>query len=166
MRMFAVALILLWLTSTVNAQIPHDSQVRSSSSYLRDLLAQGYAKSVTFRHLIVRLNESDVVVYIEPHLTMQSSRSGHLTSRVVIGGSKRYLRIRVNPRGRPNTMIARLAHELQHALEVADAPAVRDEVTFEKHFMLIDSGTCRGACFETIAARETQLVVAKELRAR
>ena len=166
MRMFAVVLILLWLTSTVNAQIPEDWQVRSSSPYLSGLLEQGYAKSATFRHLIARLNESDVVVYIEPHLSMQFTRSGHLTSHVVIGGDTRYLRIRVNPRGRPNTMIALLAHELQHALEVADAPAVRDEVTFEKHFRLLDSGTCRGGCYETTAARETQVVVAKELRAR
>jgi hypothetical protein len=166
MRGFVAALILPWLTFTVNAQIPHDWQVRSSSPYLSDLLAQGYAKSVTFRHLIVRLNESDVVVYIEPHLTMQSTRSGYLTSDVVIGGSKRYLRIRINPRGRTNTIIALLAHELQHALEVADAPGVRDEITFEKHFALIDSGTCRRGCYETIAARETQSAVAKELRAR
>ena len=166
MGRFWVALILPWLTITVNAQMPQDWQVRSTYPYFNRLLAEGYARSGTFRDLIVRLNESDVVVYIEPQLTPRSGFRGYLTSHVVIGGDKRFLRIRVNPRGSTNAVIALLAHELQHAVEVTEAPTVRNEDTFEKHFARIDSGTCGGACYETIAARQTELAVAKELRSR
>ena len=166
MRRFWAALILPWLTITVNSQVPQDWQVRSSHPTFSRLIAEGYARSGTFRSLVVRLNESDVVVYIEPQLALRSGLRGYLTSDVVIGGGKRYLRVRLYPFANENTLIARLGHELQHAVEVAEAPTVRDEETFSRHFVRISSGNCGTTCYETAAAVQAQLAVAKELRSR
>ena len=166
MRGFWVALILPWLTLTVNAQVPPDWQVRSSHPTFSRLLAEGYARSGTFRGLIVRLNESDVVVYVEPQLAPRFGLRGYLMSEVVIGGAKRFLRIRLYPFGNENTLIARLGHELQHAVEVAEAPAVRDAETFSEHFVRIGRVNCGKTCYETVAAGQMQRAVAKELRLR
>jgi hypothetical protein len=166
MRRFWAALILQWLTLTVNAQVPQNWQVRSSDPTFSRLLAEGYAKSRTFRSLVVRLNESDVVVYVEAQRTPRSGLRGYLMSDVVVGGGKRYLRVRLYPFGNANTLIARLGHELQHAVEVAEAPAVRDEETFSQHFVRIGGVNCGATCYETVAAGQTERAVAEELRSR
>jgi hypothetical protein len=166
MRGFWVALILPWLSFTVNAQVPQGWQVRSSHPTFSRLLAEGYARSETFRGLVVRLNESDVVVYVEPELAPRLGLRGYLMSDVVIGGGKRFLRIRLYPFGNVNTLIARLGHELQHAVEVADAPGVRDEDTFSQHFVRIGRVDCGATCYETDAAGQMQRAVARELRSR
>jgi hypothetical protein len=63
-------------------------------------------------------------------------------------------------------LLSAIAHELQHALEVADAPNVRSDEAIRTFFRKIDSGSCRRGprCAETEQARRIQEVVYGELR--
>ena len=61
----------------------------------------------------------------------------------------------------PNELTALLAHELQHALEVADAPEIRDLSSFQNAFAKHGWKAADG--FETAQAREITKRVAAEL---
>jgi len=95
------------------------------------LIDAGLSRSTTFRSPVVMLNESDVIVYIEPKLTREAL-GGYLQHRVVVGGQYRYLRVAVEIAGSERHLVSLLAHELQHALEIAQAPEARDA---ERHLL-------------------------------
>jgi hypothetical protein len=109
------------------------------------------------------LNESDVIVYIEPKLTRQVLR-GYLVHRVFTQGQYRYLRIAIETAGSERRLVSLLAHELQHAVEVARAPEVRDSESIERLFrrLAVNFGCGWANCFETEAAREVERLVEKE----
>ena len=103
------------------ATLPADTwHVRSSKPALSDLIQDGYARSPTFRRLVDRLNAVHVVVYVEFQITPQRQR-GYLSHNIREAGEWRYLQVRLRARSR-SIMISVLAHELQHALEVASDP--------------------------------------------
>jgi hypothetical protein len=62
-------------------------------------------------------------------------------------------------------MIAILAHELQHAIEVAQAPEVRDSVDIERMFsaLALTFGCGGTTCYETQAAKDVERIVSQEL---
>jgi len=61
-----------------------------------------------------------------------------------------------------------LAHELQHAVEVADAPDARDTESVQRLFarLAVAFGCGRASCLETQSARDVQNIVRKELAGR
>jgi hypothetical protein len=71
-------------------------------------------------------------------------------------------------RGAPNRVIAVLAHELQHAVEVAQAPEARDGESLEQMFsrLAIPSGCGSTNCYETQASKDVEYAVRDELRGR
>ena len=164
MRTFWMALILSCLAAQVNAEIPAAWRVRSTDGYFQTLIMDGYSRSERFRSLVDRLNQSDVVVYVEAHRRTDARYNGYLLADVRVGGQNRYLRIRLKARGARDIMVAVVAHELQHALEVAEAPNVRDADTFHAHFQRIDNGTCSISCYETTAEEQTEAAVLRDLR--
>ena len=166
MRTFWVALILSWPAAPVNAEIPPTWRVRSTDGYFQMLILDGYSRSERFRRLVDRLNQSDVIIYVEAHRRTDARYNGYLVDDVRVGGQNRYLRIRLKARGLRDLMIGLVAHELQHALEVAEAPNVRDADTFHAHFRRIDNGTCPTSCYETTAAEQTEAAVLRDLQER
>ena len=110
-------------------------RIRPMAPYLGVLLREGMAGSPTFRALVERIERSDLVVYIAPG-TLDSRLRGRLK---FMGGARnaRYLRIEVGWQGSETRSIASLGHELQHAVEVADAPTIRDEESFGREFARI-----------------------------
>ena len=78
-----------------------------------------------------------------------------------------YLRVLVNHKHRhPHNVIATLAHELQHALEVARSPDVKDATTMRALFERIGTVRVRRTmttAYETEAAREIGEQVLREL---
>jgi hypothetical protein len=141
-------------------------RVRSMHRTIRAALHQGYRRSPTFRHLLLRLDESDVMVYVVPGFCEVTRLEACLLRHVAISGASRYLRIVINPHKPATELIARLGHELQHALEVAEAPEVVDAASMLALFRRIASGTCRGVpvdCYETAAAVDVEDRVLREL---
>ncbi|MCX6551429.1 MAG: hypothetical protein NTY02_10565 [Acidobacteria bacterium] len=99
------------------------AHVRGADAKARLLLRDGAARSATLSGLLDALESSDVVVHVE---TGALDRPGRLLF-VTAGPDCRFLRISIKVPGRDADLIAWLGHELQHAVEIAAAPEVRDQ---------------------------------------
>jgi hypothetical protein len=117
--------------------------------------------------LIETLNQSDVIVYIEPNVA-RHALSGYLVHNIVARGQYRYLRIAAAIAGSERRLVSLLAHELQHAVEVANAPYARDPESLGRLFdrVAITFGCGSSGCVETQTAMDVQYIVEEELSAR
>ena len=100
------------------------SHIRTKYPALHTLINDGARQSAAFQALVTRLEASDVVVYLEcSHLT--PGRGGELGFLGLASGT-RYLKVGLACTLRPATVTWLIGHELQHAVEIADAPEVVD----------------------------------------
>ena len=146
---------------------PLDSHVRSSEDRLLNALREGVARSATVRDLIGGLNGSDVIVYVASRGKMRTGFSAYLSHQIVTAGSHRYLKVFVSRELARDRLAGVIAHELQHAREVADAAGVRSSGDMRALFKRLDSGGCVliRSCTETIAAVRLEAAVLTELAA-
>ena len=147
------------------AQEPSRRHVRATERKILELIDEGVARSPTFRRLVETLNASDVIVYVDPKQTRQAL-GGYLAHNIVARGGYRYLHIAVEIRGADRRLVALLAHELQHAVEVAQDPDARDEDGLERLFarLALTFGCGGTSCSETLAAKEVEDAVGDELK--
>ena len=139
--------------------------VRATEARILAIVEDGVSRSATFRRLVDTLDASDVIVYIGPKFRREAL-AGYLAHRLTVAGPQRYLRIAIGMNGPRDRVVALMAHELQHAVEVADAPEVRDSQGMVRLFERSGlDGICAGSCYETRAAIEVQEAVFAELRA-
>jgi hypothetical protein len=158
-----VAALVLASAMNVADTPPSVRHVRSSDVRIRALLAQGVGRSATFRHLLDKLDASDVIVYVVPKRT-RPELSGYLPHRVTVAGPFRYLQVMVDLLGAEDRVLSVIAHELQHAVEVAEAPEVRDDTSVTRLFARAHINFhCGEDCFETEAAIDVQYNVIGEL---
>ena len=116
----ALPRVVIGLSLAVMAQASSPS-VRSVEPEIQTLIEKGIARSETFRSLIAKLAGSDVIVYIESRIIRQGL-VGSTSHRVIVRGGYRYVRLAIDPHGPDARLIAVIAHELQHAIEIAQAP--------------------------------------------
>jgi hypothetical protein len=135
--------------------------VRTTDKYVQALLRMGLQRSPTFASLMAQLNETDVIVYLEPVRTLPTTLSGRLLL-LPHETSQRYLRIQVLATLGPMEIISLIGHELRHALEVAQAPHIRTPQRFVAYYRAHGGETGRGT-FDTVAARRTEWQVREEL---
>lgn len=129
---------------------------------MRVLLDEGYRRSVTFRDLANQLERSDLIVFVIAGTRLPHGCAAGLEF-LARRGHQRYMRIVVDARLRHDESIAAIAHELQHATEVAHAPDVTDEASFLRLYNGIGLLDGRGhTC--TDAARDITVQVLAELR--
>ena len=139
-----------------------ERRVRALDLALASLVAAGVRRSSTFARLLEAIEANDVIVYIESNVDLPMSMAGRLML-VPAHHRQRYLRIQVAPHGTDEDMIATIAHELQHAVEVAESPEVRDEpglIALYKRIGRIAGGR---HAFDTSAARDAGRAVRSEL---
>ena len=96
-------------------------------------MAEGRQKSASFRGLVDALQQTDVVVYVQPAEWLPGGTEA-VTEFVATTGPARYLRIWIGIRAVRKRLIALLGHELQHALEIGRAPEVVDSATLEAFY--------------------------------
>ena len=146
---------------------PLECHVRSSDDRLLKALRDGVARSPTLRDLMAVLNRSDVIVYLESSGRMRTGFSAYLVHRIVTAGNRRYLKVVVNRELARDRLTSVIAHELQHAREVAEAANVRSSAEMGGLFKRLDSGRCVliRSCTETDAAVRLQAAVLGELNA-
>jgi hypothetical protein len=136
--------------------------VRSTSRCVPALLRTGFAQSPTFARLLARLERSDVLVYIEEVPRLPGALEGRLLLQPTAHGF-RYLRIEIALGGSPSDKIALIGHELRHAVEVAEAASVVDELGLAALYRRI--GVDHGNnLFDTIEAQNTGRQIARELQ--
>ncbi len=139
--------------------------VRATEARIVTIVEQGVAGSATFRRLVQTLDASDVIVYLEPKLN-RSALAGYLAHRVIVAGPMRYLQIAVDMHLSDNRLVALVAHELQHAVELAAAISVRDSESMSRLFERASISFGCGGCFETSAALDVEETVLTEMRAK
>ena len=139
-----------------------DRRVRTVSPRIQSLLAEGMKRSTTFARLISAVNQTDVIVYLQPVVDMPKSLAGRLLLLPLAGG-QRYLRVQLRADLTPDETIALIGHELRHALEVADARDVRDEASLIELYQRIGNTGGGSHSYDTVAAQTTGRVVRSEL---
>jgi hypothetical protein len=136
--------------------------IRTTDQAIRPLLKRGFRQSAAFSTLVRRLHASDVIVYVEGVDRLPGSLDGRLVMLPVSNGF-RYLRIQIAMHNaRSEDLISLLGHELQHAVEIAEALEVRDQAGMAK---LYDRIGVRGGyhLYDTAAAQEMGRLVKREL---
>lgn len=120
---------------------PGGPRLRPRDARTASWLDEGRARSPRLRELADTLSRGDLIVYIVADAHLPRHLDGGLTWQATAGGF-RYVRVSLNPRLPRTQAIATLAHELQHALEVLEAPEVVCPLSLLHYFRRI--GTSRG----------------------
>lgn len=160
MHAHAIALLLLAASGADKPPVASSSHVRAAQSAAR-LLEETAARSATVRELMAKLAASDVIVYVE--LTPSPQVPLARTKLVIATAAARFLRIGINMAVPPVDAPALVAHELQHAVEIAECADARDDDGVRRLYVRI--GHQHGVDnYETDAARAVERRVAQELR--
>jgi len=163
----------LLMTAVATAATP----AVSAPPHLRPLTADARAvatelldRSTTARKMAERLEQSDIVVYIR----YRSFHTARLEGRIGLLASarhdqRRFLVLELATGRSLLQQLVALAHELRHAVEIADAPAIIDAGTLSAHYAIIGTratGDSEQASFETRAACDAAAQVRRELTSR
>ena len=169
---FARALLLLLVATPSIAHAADPSgeglrgHLRTTDDRLRRLLELGTRTSPTFRALVRRLLDSNVVVYLWCDRADTAPSDGRLTF-VSAAGGYRYVVVRLVRLHSHERQIAIMAHELRHAVEIADAPHVVDQGSLEREYRRIGYMSSTPAAdrltFDTRAAVDAGVQVLNEL---
>ena len=171
MRCAAIVLGVTLAASTAAADTPrrfvYDNahrHLRPTSALGRELIEAGMARSATFRRLIHRIEASDVIVYVQLEPRLPTGIGGALEF-MGVGGDVRFLRITLGNQFNRPILVALLGHELQHAVEVADAPGVRSATQLEALYRNIGHPVGHHR-YDSVAARFAGQTVRDELTGR
>ena len=162
----ALCSVVIGAPALIAAEPPAFSQprLRPQDDRLKQLMRQGLSRSATLRALADRIEASNVIVYVAINPMLKSNLSGMLTW-MTRAGEFRYLRASINSDLTPDQMIATIAHELQHAVEVIADESVSDEDTLVALYRRIGKqhGSSWPSRWETTAAQEAGYQVRREL---
>jgi hypothetical protein len=166
MRMLlTVALVaILSISSALAAERVGGPRLRPQDPRTVQVLKEGAARSATFRALVNRIEASNLIVYIAVSPILKSSLSGAMTW-MTRAGDFRYVRASVRVELTLDQMIASVAHELQHAVEVVEDESVTDERSLVALYKRIGqpSRAAGASGWETQAAQRTGTQVRREL---
>ena len=168
-RVWTVLVVVASLLVTVRDVAADDTldparHVRASTRELQALLRETAAASPTFKALVDRLEISDLIVYIDARRLARIAR-GRLRWITATDGA-RYLQIDIAWPLWPADQATALGHELAHAVEVANAPAIRNVDTLLLFYRSVGrrEDVCVGLAFETATAKATEEHIRQELR--
>ncbi len=155
----------LQFASSVQAadQPSPDPHVRTLHPCRSTLVDEAMRQSPTVHELVDTLEQSDLVVYVRCTFFKDSSITGRLSFLGAVA-DRRYVVVEIKLHEQHGSQIATLAHELQHAVEVAQAPSIRDTASMAVHYRQIGIAIDRHPLiFETLAARAVGDRVHREL---
>jgi hypothetical protein len=138
------------------------SHVRGATPHVNKLIARGMKGSHTFARLVEELNKSNVIVYIQVTRDVPVGLDGRLAFMTSVG-PLRYLHAQVRDGLPTDLLLATAAHELQHALEVAQHEDVRDAQGLASLYERIGIRAHDHKRYDTAAARITGRRVRQEL---
>lgn len=125
-------------------------------------LAEGIAHSPTFRQLVERIEGSHVIVYIDLRPDMPSQRGGALRF-LARSATDCFVKVQLNRAFTGRTLVALLGHELQHAVEVAEAGDIASAGDLRTLYRRVGERTGIDQ-FDTLAARRVGYTVRQELK--
>ena len=138
-------------------------RVRGLDPVAVSALQAARAGSGTVRRMIERLERSDLVVYVRFAPRLEQPRAA--TAILSVLPHTRYVLISVTTLAGETDRLVLLGHELQHAVELAEAPRVRDRAGMVELYERIGwrDGPSR---YETPEAQATGRAVRQELGVR
>ena len=159
-----VVLSVVLALAKVSAAPSTEVRLRPQDARLEQVLKEGAARSATFKALVDRIEASNVIVYVALNPMMKSSLAGMLTW-MTRAGDYRYVRASISTELPFDQMIATVAHELQHAVEVIEDESVIDEKSLVALYRRIglQHSTQAPARWETTAAQQAGFQVRREL---
>jgi hypothetical protein len=136
-------------------------RIRSHSARVAGAIADGIARSATFRRLVEQIGATDGLVYVDEGRCGQGHVGACLLVSVTIAGPFRVLRIHADPRKATGCrLVEAIGHELQHAVEALREPHVRTGPQLYSFFER--TGPTSSGRFETGDAIEMGLAVGRE----
>jgi hypothetical protein len=137
------------------------AHVRAVVPVIGPLIARGIEHSVTFRELVAAIDASDSNVYVKKGSCRHTVRACLVA--VTAAESARFVWVTVDVHTADAELISRIGHELRHAIEVIEQPAVRDNDSM--FFLYKRIGThLAGSTIETNAAMVADHRIREELR--
>lgn len=132
--------------------------VRAVTPKAAGLIEQGCARSATFRQLVEILERSDVIAWVETGYLRRPSQLNFAG----VSPRARFLRITIRVPAVDDELLPWLAHELQHAVEIASAPTVTSAAAVREFYVRHgQAGPDGGACSR--AAQSVSVVVGLEI---
>jgi len=159
-----VALLLLITSHPLIAETAAQHHIRMTDQRLFRLVHDGIRISGTFRRLVERIRHSDVIVYLECAGGV-GSVDGRLAFMSSVAGY-RYVHVRVARLVSADQQIALIGHELQHAVEIADAPDIVNDSSLARAYArigFVNPRLSRSTSFDSDAAVEAGYQVLREL---
>jgi hypothetical protein len=144
---------------------PPAPRVRGTNLDAAQLLEELVARSPTARELVDRLNQSDMLIYVRYRAFSTMTLRGHI-GLLSFADHRRLFAIEIDPRHTLTDRLVALAHELRHAVEIADASSVWDAQSMAALYEAIGDLTSDAggqATYETMAATDTGRQVRSEL---
>jgi hypothetical protein len=143
-------------------------RLKPADAEMRRLISEGFDRSATFRALVEEIHRSNALVIVQYGLCA-NGRFRSCVTNVDGDRNRRSIRIKVNTRAQDDRLIATVAHELHHALEILSDPDVVGPDAVLALYRRIGTGACRQglseAC-ETDAALRVEAMVNDELAER
>lgn len=157
----AIVMVLV-VASVASAQTSASPHVRPQSARADELVQDAVRRSATVAGLIAMIEASDVLVFVD----VVYDPSELVGRTVVIGANAqvRLLHVALSGRLPADRMIEILGHELEHVVEIARTPEIRDMLTFARAYERL-GWQFEAGHFETAAARQTELQVRSDLQA-
>lgn len=160
--------VLLTLLLPYGAAAETPPRIRILDATLKSLFEHGLTQSPTLRTLVEKVEAASILVFVEADIRMPDRLGARLKFVTAINGV-RYVRADINCTLAPRRQVALLAHELQHALEIADRPDIVDAEAMESlyediGFESFENGRHRS--FETDVALDVQETVDREMGGR
>jgi hypothetical protein len=144
--------------------------IRVVDPELRRLVLMGRERSATFRQLVEEICGSRWLVFIQAGRCPEKAAVACLLHFAGVYHGAPYMRVLVAHQGRhPDSVIATIAHELQHAAEVIRDAGVVDSRTMREMFGRIGTVSVRSAAgitYETADARAVGEQVLRDLGQR
>lgn len=136
------------------------TRVRPVSDRSARLIEVARNVSPTITEMLEQIERSDIILQVEVLLAFDVPFA--VTRLVTAVGDVRYVRVSINSRLPPLRKIELLGHELQHVLEIAADPGVRDQNGMAAHFERIGRRNDVTGAYDTDAAMRIESVIRAE----
>jgi len=122
------------IPSPVQCHAAGNAAVRSRSPLATAAIEYGVKHSPTLQALVASLQQTDIVAYVDSDLRPLGDIWGHVAF-ISKTPQCRYLRIAITAQLNLTQAAALLAHELQHAFEIASHPEVVDTASLSAMYL-------------------------------
>jgi hypothetical protein len=137
-------------------------RVRAVDQRVAALIERGTRRSATFKQLIERIEKTDGIVYVDVGVCRPPAVAC-LRHSMTHAGPNRVLHVMINMRRPPREVLASIAHELSHAMEVLAERQIQDDLAIFNFYNRQALKRGDSLEFETIEAIETEIRVQTEL---